>query len=343
MGTSVANEAESGTYYWLLCHVSGGAVKRGEADRDRGRRLPLPDYVIAAVGKGAEMSAQRSLIGLTAAAALAASVAVSGCGASQSVSGLVDPVARAAEVTARVPGYRLAAVMSVSTPQGTTHLTMSGTIDRVKRSGSLTAQMTIAGHSLTIGERFSGLAYYLNLAGVPGAAAHLGGKPWLKLDIGGSLQSAGLGGLSSASEDPSQFLDYLRAVSTATTRTGTETIRGVATTQYHATIDLRRYARLVPAAQRAQAASGLATLEAALGSHTISMDVWIDAHKLVRRLSFAFPECIANQHLTTSMTMDLYDYGPQPVTQLPPASQTRTVSTPNLGSSLKRAGCGTSA
>jgi hypothetical protein len=33
-----------------------------------------------------------------------------------------------------------------------------------------------------------------------------------------------------------------------------------------------------PAAQRSAAARGVSTLEGAIGSHTMPMDVWIDSH-----------------------------------------------------------------
>ena len=84
--------------------------------------------------------------------------------------------------------------------------------------------------------------------------------------------------------DPSQFVDYLRAVSSSTKSLGAATIRGVSTTHYRATIDLTRYAKLVPPSQRAAAQRGISTLESALGSHTLPIDAWIDRKNLVRRI-----------------------------------------------------------
>jgi hypothetical protein len=75
----------------------------------------------------------------------------------------------------------------------------------------------------------------------------------------------------------------------------------------------------------------------------MAMDVWIDGHKLVRRLKFGYPECINNQKLSLSMTMDLYDYGPQAATQMPSDSEAYDP-TPLVTAAMKniKVGCATS-
>ncbi|MGZ4294284.1 MAG: hypothetical protein ACXVRM_08590, partial [Solirubrobacteraceae bacterium] len=120
------------------------------------------------------------------------------------------------------------------------------------------------------------------------------------------LGSLGLGSLSTTSSDPSQLVDYLRAVSAHTRRIGTEALRGASTTRYHAVVDLSRYPSLVPQSGRAAAKRGISTLETVPGS---------------QRLSF-------------QMTMDLYDYGTQPRTQVPPDSQAYDL-TPLVTSAMK--------
>jgi hypothetical protein len=257
-------------------------------------------------------------------------IVVSGCGSSSPKS--TGPVALAADTTARVPGYRIAGVMSVNTPAGQATTSMSGAFDRADRSGELTTAETIAGHRLDFTEVFSALTFYLRAAGIPQMAKLTGGKPWLKFDMSRMLGAMGLGSLPTGT-DPSQFVDYLRAVSSSTTRVGTAVVRGVSTTHYHAVIDLARYPDLVPPAQRATATRGISTLEAALGGHTMPIDVWIDSHNLVRRMALHFAECVANQRLSVGMTMDLYDYGPQKPTPIPSASQAYDI-TPLLSSAL---------
>lgn len=267
-----------------------------------------------------------------------AAFAISGCGSSAPKT--VDPVARAADVTAAVPGYRIAATMSVSTPSGPATTQLSGVYNRSDRTGQLTAAESVAGRRMSFTEVFSALTFYLHAVGFPELTQITGGKPWLKFDMSRLLGAMGLGSLPTGT-DPSQFVDYLRAVSTSTKRVGMTTVRGIATTHYHATIDLTRYPKMVPRSQRATAARGISTLESALGSHTMPIEAWIDHHNLVRRMRLQFPECVASQRLSVGMTMDLYDYGPQPSTAVPRAADAYDV-TPLLTSTLAKVkfGCG---
>jgi hypothetical protein len=272
-----------------------------------------------------------------AAAAIGAAGVISGCGASQTL----DPVARAADVTSKVPGYRIQATTTVGTAAGSVRVTMSGIMNRADRSGRMTAHENLAGHALTMSERFSGLTFYMDASGLPGATQVTHGKRWLKMDMSRTLGSLGLGSLSTTSTDPSQFVDYLRAVSANTRRVGTDTVHGTSTTHYHAVVDLGKYPTLVRPSDRASARRGISTLETVLGSHTMAMDVWIGSDKLVRRLRVGYPECVNNQKLSFNMTMDLYDYGPQPTTWVPAASQSYDL-TPMVTSAMKsiKFGCG---
>lgn len=276
------------------------------------------------------------LVGL----AVAAAVVVAGCGSSQPTTPTVNAVRRAADVTAQVPGYRMAATMNLGAAGDNGQVTMSGVMDRADATGALTTTESVLGHSLKVQEEFSRLTIYMQAAGLPGISKITGGKPWLKLDMSRALGAMGLGSLATTSSDPSQFVDYLRAVGARTTRVGTQTIRGVATTHYHVIVNLGRYTNLLPAAQRPAAAHEIAALEGALGSSSLPMDVWIDADKLVRRLSFAYAECVNNQRLGLNMTMDLYDYGPQTVPSLPTGSQTYDL-TPLVAKEIKnvKLGC----
>ncbi|HEX3975508.1 MAG TPA: hypothetical protein VHW96_04550 [Solirubrobacteraceae bacterium] len=279
-----------------------------------------------------------------AAIAAVSAVAVGGCGAANTVKQAVDPVAKAAEVTSKVPGYKMSAVVSINTPAGAVKTTMSGVMDRAAHTGAMISSESIAGHAFTMSERLSGLTVYMDASGIPGADQITHGKKWLKMDMSRAFGSMGLGSLSTSSSDPSQFVDYLRAVSDSTKKVGTDSVRGVATTRYHAIIDLRKYPNIVPASQKATAKHAISTMEAVLGAHTMAMDVWIDGSKLVRRMSFDMPECVNNQKLNMSMTMDLYDYGPQPATTLPPSSQAFDL-TPLLSASMQhvKLGCSSSA
>ncbi|MFZ0043173.1 MAG: hypothetical protein WAK93_17830 [Solirubrobacteraceae bacterium] len=275
-----------------------------------------------------------------------AALAMGGCGAAHEIGSVVDPVAQAADATATVPGYRLTGTIAVSSPAFTVHGTLSGWIDRAKRAGTLTTTESVAGRTLTLNEKFSGLTFYMASPGTPQLKSVTGGKPWLKFDMSRLLGGLGGGALpAGGSSDPSQFIDFLRAVGGKATKLGTAAIRGVATTHYRAIVDLDRYTKLVAPSERASASKTVSMLEQALGSHTMTMDVWIDqAHKLVRRMSFDFAECVNGQRLQYAMAMDLFDYGPQPPTTLPSAAKTYDL-TPLLSSAMSKVkfGCSNSA
>jgi hypothetical protein len=272
--------------------------------------------------------------------AAAAAVALTGCGAGQAVSAIVDPVARAADDTARVSGYRINATVNVTSAAGTFTASIAGTLDTASHTGSLTTHEVVAGRTIALTEKITGTVVYISTAGEPAFAPLSGGKPWLMLNE--AREVSAFGPLPGEGSDPSQFVDYLRAVGARPTRVGTATVGGVATTHYRAVIDLTRYPALVPAARHAAAARAVSAIERLLGAHTLPVDVWIGADRLVRRISIAIPECVDQQHLTMSMTMDLSDYGPQPPVQAPPAAQIRDV-TQLVASSLKNAAPGCTA
>ncbi len=263
---------------------------------------------------------RRSFVIVQGVVALSAAAVIAGCGGSGSSQ--VDPVVRAADVTSQLPGYRIAATATVSTPaSGPLQLRMSGLFDRTNRSGTMTAQETVAGHQFQFTEVFSGLTFYMRAAGLPQLTRLTGGKQWLKFDMSRMLGAMGLGSLPTGT-DPSQFVDFLRAVSSSTTKVGSETVRGVSTTHYRAVVDLNRYPKLVSSSQRAAAARSVTTLESALGAHTLPMDAWIDGNSLVRRLGLSFTECVAQQRVQFGMDMDIYDYGSQAQPQMPSATNT---------------------
>jgi hypothetical protein len=280
---------------------------------------------------------RHAIAAFLAVASVALGAGVAGCG---SAAPSIGPVVRAADATAQVPGYRIAASMQVTTPVvGSLQMTMNGVYDRPTRSGFMTAAETVGGRQLQFSEVFSGLTFYLRTAHLPSLARLTHGRPWLKFDMSRMLGAMGVGALPTGT-DPSQFVDYLRAVSSATTRQGSATIRGFATAHYHAVIDLDHYSKLVPRKEQATAQRGIRTLEAALGSHSMPLDVWIDHRNLVRRIRLAFSECISGQRIRFGMTMDLYSYGPQPQPSLPSSNRAYDV-TPMMAATLSkiRFGC----
>jgi hypothetical protein len=267
-------------------------------------------------------------------ATLAMVVGLSGCGAAHDVSSVADPVAQAATTTAHAPGYRMSVSTVATTAQTTVHGTMNGVIDTVRHTGAFTTRETVGGHAVSIVERLSGTTVYMKLPNQPALDSVTGGKPWLKLDFSRALGAFGLGGLTTQSSNPAQFIDYLRAVGAKHTRVGSATIDGVQTTHYRVVINLDNYPKLFPASRRAAAARGVSTLETAIGSHTMPMDAWIDSRNLLRRMSLSFGECVQSQRVTLAMIMNLSDYGQQRVPAAPAPSDAYDL-TPLLVKTLK--------
>ena len=149
------------------------------------------------------------------------------------------------------------------------------------------------------------------------------GTPWIKFDVSklGSLTGIDTSSLKTANQsDPSQTLVYLKAAGSVEAE-GTESIGGVDTTKYHAVIDLHKVADVAPPAQRAAIRASTKNLEDTYGITELPLDVWIDGQGLPRRLTYTISVDTQGQHVTTSLSMDLSDYGVKVNVTPPPASQ----------------------
>jgi hypothetical protein len=125
------------------------------------------------------------------------------------------------------------------------------------------------------------------------------------------------------SNDPRELLDFLKAVSGEVETVGTEELRGVATTHYRATVDLRNYERLVPAEDREKLRSMLGDMIEQSGVSEMPFDVWLDEAGLVRKLALTFSQAQPGTTDTAeaSLAFELYDYGADVEIDLPPASE----------------------
>jgi hypothetical protein len=63
------------------------------------------------------------------------------------------------------------------------------------------------------------------------------------------------------------------------------------------------------------------TVKRITGSDTLPIDVWIDGQSHVRRIALSLKLCSPQGKIDESIDMTLYDYGPQPAVEPPPASQ----------------------
>jgi Zn-dependent alcohol dehydrogenase len=268
---------------------------------------------------------------------------VAACGSSSSSSSSVtssnaaDTVAKAASASAGAAGYKMTLSMKISSPALSAPITAtgSGSFSIPDHAGSFNLAMdfsnepqvaqVLGSSTFNIEEIIKAPIVYVKL---PGALASKipGGKPWLKIDLDKAAAAAGIPGLSSltgnpASSDPSQLLQYLRAVSGTITKVGTEQVGGTQTTHYKATISLDKVPNAVPAAQRKGAQQAIASLENLTHLHSLPVDVWIDDHNLVRQMQMSFASSSGGQNVNTQMTIGIPEYGAEQPPKVPPDSQ----------------------
>jgi hypothetical protein len=305
--------------------------------------------------KGRPRGAQRLMAATACAAALAL---VAGCGSSSSSSSgastnASDAVAKAAAASTGAQGYKMTMSMKISSPALPHPVTAdgNGAFNVQDKSGTFTIAMNfgnepqisqvLGSSTLTMQEIIKAPIIYVKL---PSALASKipGGKPWLKIDLAKAASAAGIPGFSSllsnpTSSDPSQLLQYLRATSGSVTQKGTDTIGGVQTTHYSASIDLDKVPNALPAAQQAAARQGVAALEKATNLKVLPVDVWIDSDNHVRQMQMTFGTSAQGQKVSTAMTIKIPEYGPQSIPPAPPDSQVN-----DLSSLLGAAGAGQS-
>jgi hypothetical protein len=157
------------------------------------------------------------------------------------------------------------------------------------------------------------------------------GKTWVRVDAEETARSAGieLSGLEQfTDEDPRALLDFLKAVSGEIEVVGSEELRGVTTTHYRATIDLRHYEQLVPPSRRKEVRDMLGDFVQQAGLTEMPFDVWLDDDGYVRKVETSFsasPEGVSGA-AEASMVFELYDYGAEVGIVPPPAADVADVS-----------------
>jgi hypothetical protein len=142
------------------------------------------------------------------------------------------------------------------------------------------------------------------------------GTVWTNSGSGWTTSSAGSADLTGGlTTDPTSFLAYLRGVANDVREVGHDTVRGVDTTEYAATIDLRRAIEHADAsgATRAQVQFALSLL----GNVDMPVNVWIDAQDRVRKFELEMDMSGALKHLGApsdlhprmSIIVEFHDFG----------------------------------
>jgi hypothetical protein len=201
---------------------------------------------------------------------------------------------------------------------GAQNATTAGTIQFQRKptlQASETLNTTAAGKSTQIKVILTGAAIYLHEAALAGQL----GKPWLKLDLS-ALNGTDLASIAQLAHslqgndfaNQTQLLAVAKNVHVA----GTQTIDGVATTEYAGSVRAAEALKTLPASFRKAMAPELQVL----GNGTISFHVWIDGQHHTRKITDV--ETVNGETINTTVNITAIN---QPVQiALPPASQTVT-------------------
>ena len=180
--------------------------------------------------------------------------------------------------------------------------------------GGLMGSMMPGGLEMRVVNKVAYVKLPDSLAGFLGGAGGSGsGGKWLAIDAAKAHPGAP-GGFSNLGQgDPTKFLAYLETVSDDVKQVGTDSVRGVETKHYKATLDLGKTIdqAKVPDSLR-EKLKGLLEQSGAQ-AQTIPVDVWVDNDGRVRRTTM--------QMQSATVTLELYDFGAPVNVEAPPADQ----------------------
>jgi hypothetical protein len=320
---------------WLRRHLGPADPVRSLAPM--AAPLPPDPAVLAATalvpGRPRHHRARVAVAALSAAAlvgavAAVASTAGAGHGPTRVVSG--QPIFAAAATT---EAARTAQV-SVSVTAGSNVTNVQGSVNLAADTADLTTDLPMGVGTVEV--RTIGSAAYVKLpTNFQGLA---GGKAWIEADLPAidsvAGQQLGLPALGSGL-DMTGMLDWLRGVSSDVTQVGKDTVHGVGTTHYRASVDLTKAAANAPAAVRSRVGQAAQAL-----GQAVPVDVWVDGQGRLRQLTASIDTGSARGPSGGALpdtgpvvvTVDLWDFGAPVNVTAPPADE---VSTLPLGSALR--------
>lgn len=242
----------------------------------------------------------------------------------------LNPIAQAAALTEESSGARVSfhgTVQQSALPQAIP-MSGDGVLDQQANRSQVSITMSTPKGEVDMEAIGDGTKAYLKSA----LFEHLpDGDQWIGYDTTlGTSSETGFG----ASSNPSEQLDLLRGVSDEFRALGRRTIRGVRTTGYRATLDLDRYVDYLHSKGADEAAEDYERV-AKVAPTTAEIETWIDDEKLVRQIRVTTHTRDSNSGETnsTTMTMDLYDFGISPEIQPPDPSTVYDI-TPEIRAKL---------
>jgi hypothetical protein len=259
-------------------------------------------------------------------------------GSSQGPLPAVKSLSQAAAATKKQGSYRFDMTMKMTMPglPGPVEVTADGAVDTSGRRATMSMDLgsladmagaqlgNISADDLRVDAMFDWPVMYMRM---PFLSKQLpGGAEWVKLDVEelAKRQGVQLPGFGSIGQnDPSAFLDFLKAATPDLRNLGPAKIDGVETTHYLARIDLNRYVSRLPKAQRKQLEPALAQLDQFTSGGQVRplVDAWVDAEGLVRRFAMTLSLPSGTQQAEMSLQMDLHDFGTSVEVTAPPADK----------------------
>jgi hypothetical protein len=247
----------------------------------------------------------------------------------------VDPIAQAATVSSHAPGYKMNLGVVVTSSQLSAPISASvrAVVDPPDDAASMTVaidapQLAQAGSGLGSGKLQMGMMlvgqdmYMRFPQALAAALPGLGGKPWVEINVANASHVSGLSSLGDnpAMSDPQAVLQELESVANGVIDEGHQVVDGVLTTHYAATVSLDRLYGKLTSLDRA-------VVQQVIPGQDVPVDVWIDAHNLVRRVAMTLTMGVPNgPSMQETATADITDYGPQARPTPPPADQVTNAS-----------------
>jgi len=201
----------------------------------------------------------------------------------------LDPVAKAATKTTSGGSAHIRFTASSTTNGVKVDIRGSGDFASAPERAQVNLQFSSPQSNGTIRELLKGTSIYmvspLLRSSIPG------GKAWVKIDLAKAGRLSGFDFNSFSAVTPRQTLELLQKTGKVT-KVGSESVDGVSTTHYRATIDPAKVKK-----------------DARLGGRNVTyepVDVWVDGSGRVRRLRLAYSAGTAG---SSDMTMSFSQYG----------------------------------
>jgi hypothetical protein len=230
----------------------------------------------------------------------------------------VDPasVAKAATKTSTTKSYRVEATTKLKVQSRKVTFKAQGAFDPKRRIGRMNLDMSQLnqiqggqGSPYNLGYAtfiLAGTSMYMRIPLLRQTYPTL--KPWVKIDLRRLARSGGLDSFLQfgAGGDPASVLGYLKGVGKLK-KEGTDDVRGVSTTHYSGTIDVKKL-------------KGGAELRRLTSNDQIPVDVWVDDDGYVRREKWKEKVNFGNRKSDIDLNLELFDFGTAVQAQPPAAT-----------------------